>query len=263
RKQEQRPRDPIEPFRPVTIQYLGVWDTVMALGSRFEAVGKSTSSSQRSFYVHPVPPACVEHARQALAVDEERFDFRPEIWLEGRPGRRMEQRWFPGAHSNVGGAYGNDGLANGALRWIVEGALDHDLDVDEAFLRPYRPFFGDTLYDSYKPMYRFLDRIRLRAAKGKRRLDLPASANATLDRSVIQRLLAGPDVLAPNEDGSPARPYRPQNVIDFLARQPDLRAYLESLGITGTVPDDVMRLIEKARSATKGAPGAATAAARL
>ena len=247
RSRESRPRPPIQPFRPVAIKYLGVFDTVMALGSRFESVRDRTSSRQRSFYLETTPPACVEHARQALAVDEERFDFRPEIWLEPRAGRRMEQRWFPGAHSNVGGSYGNDGLANAALHWIKEGALEHELVLDESFLKPYRPFFGDTLYDSYKPMYRLLDRVRFRAKRGKRSLDLPASANASLDRSVVLRLQAGPDVLAPDEQGNAAKPYRPRNVIDFLARQPDLPGYLASLGITEPLPDDVMHLIEKAR----------------
>ena len=252
RSRESRPRPPINAFRPVPIKYLGVWDTVMALGSRFESVGDRTSSAARSFYVQPAPPAGVEHARQALAVDEQRFDFRPEIWLEERPGRRMEQRWFPGAHSNVGGAYGNDGLANIALHWIKEGAVEHGLDVDDDFLKPYRPFFGDTLYDSYKPMYRMLDRIRLRAKRGKRSLELPAAANATIDRSVILRLQAGPDTLAKNDDGTPATPYRPRNVIEFLALQPDLDGYLATLGITQPLPEDASRLIEEERRRNEG-----------
>jgi uncharacterized protein (DUF2235 family) len=263
RSRESRPRPPINPFRPVPIKYLGVWDTVMALGSRFESIHDRTSTAARSFYVQPMPPAGVEHARQALAVDEQRFDFRPEIWAEQRPGRRMEQRWFPGAHSNVGGAYGNDGLANIALHWVKEGAVEQGLVVDDGFLKPYRPFFGDTLYDSYKPMYRLLDRIRFRAKRGQRRLDLPAAANATVDRSVIQRLLSGPGTLAKNEDGTNAKLYRPRNVIDLLALQPDLDGYVSSLGITQPIPGDVRELVEKARSRIDGRRSAGqTAGAR-
>src|SRR5262245_33859892 len=59
---------PLKRFRPVAVKYLGVWDTVMALGSRFEASGVSTSTDSRTFYGGDIPAECVEHARQALAI---------------------------------------------------------------------------------------------------------------------------------------------------------------------------------------------------
>ncbi|HEY2737209.1 MAG TPA: DUF2235 domain-containing protein [Thermoanaerobaculia bacterium] len=52
---------------------------------------------------------CVQHARQALAIDEVRYDFRPEIWRGNRDGQTLEQRWFAGVPSNVGGGYVDDG----------------------------------------------------------------------------------------------------------------------------------------------------------
>ena len=39
------PRKPIAPFMPAPIHYLGVWDTVMALGSRFRA-NEGTSTAE-------------------------------------------------------------------------------------------------------------------------------------------------------------------------------------------------------------------------
>ncbi len=260
RAKERPARRPLKPFRPVGVTYLGVWDTVMALGSRFEAVHDRTSVAGRSFYVTDLPPACVTHARQALAVDEARFDFRPEIWHGRLPGQRMEQRWFPGVHSNVGGAYGNDGLANTALRWIVEGAVEHRLALDQEFLKAYRPFFGDTLYESYGRFYRILDQLRGRAKKGRRRVDLAPDANATIDPSVIHRMQADPGILQPNANGTPAGPYRPRNVIEFLAALDDLAGYLSAMGITGPLPEDVMRRIEQLRRETPKAPRAAASA---
>ena len=34
----------------------------------------------------------------------------------------VEQRWFAGVHSNVGGGYPDEGLADLALKWIIEKA---------------------------------------------------------------------------------------------------------------------------------------------
>jgi len=54
--------------------------------------------------------------------------------------------------------------------------------------------------------------------------------------------------LEPSEDGTPAPPYRPENVIAFLAEKPDLDEYLQSLEITKPLPDDVLRSIEARRA---------------
>jgi uncharacterized protein (DUF2235 family) len=241
-------RDPIKEIRPVTVKYLGVWDTVMALGSRFESVHNSTSTAGRSFYAGAVPAKCVEHARQAIAVDERRYDFRPEIWSNHAPDQTMEQRWFAGVHSNVGGSYGNDGLANIPFQWILKGAMEQGLSINEEFVKHYKPFPGDTIYDSYKTFYRVLDGLRFRTGAGKRRLiDVPPEANADLDRSVIVRMQMDIGDLRPAEDRTPAQAYRPENVIAFLASKQDLDGYLKNLGITKPLPDDVKRRIDDLR----------------
>jgi hypothetical protein len=41
----------------------------------------------------------------------------------------VEQRWFTGAHANVGGGYGDDPLADLPLAWIQEKALGAGLDL--------------------------------------------------------------------------------------------------------------------------------------
>src|SRR5262249_39496841 len=91
RAKEKRPR-PLDPLKAVNVEYLGVWDTVMALGGRFRAAGASTSVVSKSFYVDAQPARCVKNARQALGIDEQRFDFRPEIWTGFREGQTLEQR---------------------------------------------------------------------------------------------------------------------------------------------------------------------------
>ena len=126
---------PADRIVPVKVTFLGVWDTVMALGSRFRTREK-TSVEEMSFHVGNQPATCVQHARQAIAIDEQRADFQPEIWLSAAEEQTLEQRWFAGAHANVGGSYGNDGMANCALHWIVGEAKAHGLEIDEEFLSP-------------------------------------------------------------------------------------------------------------------------------
>lgn len=244
---------PLEPFCKINVELLGVWDTVMALGSRFRATGTTTSIVSRSFHVGAQPAACVKHARQALAIDEARYDFRPEIWTGHADGQTLEQRWFAGVHSNVGGGYVNDGLANLAFRWILEAATARGLKVDDEFVKNYRPFPMDRLYPSGSLLYRTLDKIRF--LSGKRALvGQPPGANLALDPSVIHRINA--DHRA-REDGKVefpqlmGKPYRPPRVLAFLASQPDLDQYLRDLGLKEAdrrLPADVMKRIEELRA---------------
>lgn len=253
---ERRPKPPLNPLQKIDVRYLGVWDTVMALGARFKAKGATTSSPSKSFYVDREPARCVRHARQALAIDEARYDFRPEIWTGCAADQTLEQRWFAGVHSNVGGGYVDDGLANVAFQWILKGATDQGLAVDATFSRIYRPFPQDRLYKSGSLLYRILD--KLRSGRGVRPLTgRPATANLSLDPSVIVRIQVDP--WEPKNNGKPGevrfpelqgKPYRPDNVLLFLACQPDLAGYLRGLGLREEdpqLPADALKRVEELR----------------
>lgn len=232
---------PDHPMVPVTVELLGVWDTVLALGSRLHAAAGS-SSRRWSFLVRSTPAACVRHARQALAIDERRLDFRPELWQGCAPHQSLEQRWFAGSHSNVGGGYVQDGLANISLRWLLDEAESLGLAVDRDFVRPYNPYPQARLYPSLSLLTRVAELVRLRTGGGRRSLvGHPASANLVIDRSVIHRLRSNP---AEHEQ---LELYRPSNLIDWLASQTDLAAALAGLGLdveASTLPADVLQEIE-------------------
>jgi len=265
RAAERRKLPPLAAFQKVSIEYLGVWDTVMALGSRFRAVGDGTSTVSQSFHVDRKPAQCVKHARQALAIDEARYDFRPEIWSGCWDHQTLEQRWFAGVHSNVGGGYVDDGLANLAFHWILAGATAPgiaglaglaELEIDRKFAAIYHGFAQDRLYRSESLFYRFLDGMRLRFGRGKRKLiQQLEEASLSLDPSVIHRIAANPKER--REDGKlrfpdlGEKPYRPRNVLLFLASQPDLDQYLKRLGLAGEslLPADVRAEIAKLRRA--------------
>lgn len=258
-RQKTDNRPPLEPFLPVNVKFLGVWDTVMALGSRFRTPSDRTSEAGRTFYVDQKPAGCVEHARQALAVDEQRYDFRPEVWTGAWPGQTMKQRWFAGVHANVGGGYPDDGLANTALHWILKEAEALGLETNRPFINHYRAHYFDVLYDSYSGWFRFFDWVRLKPKGSPRELrSRPASANLGVDPSVIHRIRWDP---RPGQNGTSATgtaqqappKYRPENVLRFLAVQPDLDVYLESLGLDGEarqLPSDVMERITQLRKET-------------
>jgi len=216
-------REPLR-FELVPVQYIGVWDTVLSLGSRLKATGDTTTPAGRSFHTGKAPATCVRNARQALAVDEKRFDFRPEVWSEVREGQTMEQRWFPGVHSNVGGGLKTDGLANIALHWILEGAVAAGLKLDNEFLKPFEEHPEGEVYESYTWGFKVLDAIRFSMGKGKRKI---GGLNADLDPSVVGKMRIDAK-------------YRPDNALQFLAERPSLAPY-------EPLPDDVRRSIDKLR----------------
>lgn len=183
-------------LQPIRIDLLGVWDTVLAHGG--------------AWLLGSRPASCVVNARHAVAVDEKRYIFLPEIWQGAQPGQSMEQRWFPGVHSNVGGGYLDDGLANVSLRWMLGEAERLGLAMNRTFVGFYRPWPQGRYYESKDVKYTLWDGIRLK--NGVRSLiDQPASANLTLDDSVLQRIASDY-----REHEQMDAPYRPRNVREYL-----------------------------------------------
>ncbi|MBZ5635356.1 MAG: DUF2235 domain-containing protein [Acidobacteriia bacterium] len=139
------------------IRFVGVWDTVGALGAP-GFLGQLLNKNKYQY--HDVNlNANIQNAYHALAIDEERKPFAPNIWT--RPANwsgTLEQIWFAGVHSNVGGGYAPDGLANEALHWLVEKAEGLGLEFDKVFLGYYKPCFNSVLQDSMTVLYRTMGR---------------------------------------------------------------------------------------------------------
>lgn len=121
----------------VAIDFLGVWDTVGALGIPGTVLNRLTASD---YQFHDTRPSrVVRIGRHALAIDEHRDEFEPTLWTNPAPaGCDIEQVWFPGAHSDVGGGYqqlaGMSRLANAPLRWMADEAIKAGLALDEEML---------------------------------------------------------------------------------------------------------------------------------
>ena len=124
----------------VGISCVGVWDTVGALG----IPGTRFCSQAYAFHETKLGDH-VRHAFQAMAIDERRGNFQPAIWAREHndPHRPLEQMWFPGVHSNIGGGYDEHGLADAALLWMLSriaerGLLDVDRTIIKESLARYR-----------------------------------------------------------------------------------------------------------------------------
>ncbi|HZN03864.1 MAG TPA: DUF2235 domain-containing protein, partial [Candidatus Polarisedimenticolia bacterium] len=180
------------------IRCIGVWDTVGALG----IPGGGFRWLNRRWAFHDVDlSSTVDNAFHALAADEERKVFVPSLWRRqpGSNGQRLEQVWFAGAHSNIGGGYADPGLSDVAFLWMKQRAEECGLDFDAAVVRDAtRPDPLGELRDSSVGVYRFLPRRR-------RPIGETPGANESVHGSVPARLAGVPG-------------YRPENVLAFLRR---------------------------------------------
>jgi uncharacterized protein (DUF2235 family) len=112
----------------VRIRFVGVWDTVGALGVPVHLLG--FLNERHVFHDNKIGPN-VDVARHALAIDERRDDFEPTIWKKRR-GTDLAQVWFAGVHSDVGGGYpkmrGECLTCDIPLGWILREATDFPSD---------------------------------------------------------------------------------------------------------------------------------------
>ena len=147
KEEERKLQDPvnnaekllIEWSRRVKITYLGIFDTVGAMGKHALGIGGLRS---RMAEIHNTNPSKIlQHCRHALAIDEHRTSFRLTPILdfvnnsvsEDKKYYQdiIEQRWFVGAHSNIGGGYANNFLSMRPLQWMLEGARNAGLKTLE------------------------------------------------------------------------------------------------------------------------------------
>lgn len=117
----------------VRVRFVGVWDTVGALG----IPGLPSSIARGRWGFHDTKlSSYVDFAYQALAIDEQRRAFRATLWerQEHALAQILEQVWFAGAHSDVGGGYPDPSLSEITLLWMVARARECGLQfTPEAF----------------------------------------------------------------------------------------------------------------------------------
>jgi len=115
-----------------SIRFLGVWDTVGALGAPYGLVMGWIMDRLFGCRFHDTKLSrIIVSASHALARDEHRWPFRPTLWIldERLAADRFHVMWFPGVHSDVGGGYTEPGLSDQALHWMAQEAAAQGLKI--------------------------------------------------------------------------------------------------------------------------------------
>ncbi len=170
-------------LRP-NIAMIGVWDTVGALGSPTPLFRKITNRWIGFF--DTTLSEHVKHAYQALALDEKRHLFTPDLWTGSvNADQTVDQRWFPGVHSNIGGGYPDSGLSDITLTWMIDKARLLGLSFEPSFIKELNPNPDGKLYDSFSTGFALLDKFNntsgIRNINGDK--ELPP-INVTIDGSI-------------------------------------------------------------------------------
>ncbi|MEU8695035.1 DUF2235 domain-containing protein [Streptomyces sp. NPDC048665] len=129
------------------IHFIGVWDTVGALGIPVPDSGWLKSAveefNHRWAFHDTELSSLVKAAFQALAIDEQRSAFQPTLWHQkpgaAEQGQELKQVWFAGTHCDVGGGYKETGLSDIALLWMVDQARRHGLEFETETLSAAGP----------------------------------------------------------------------------------------------------------------------------
>lgn len=186
--------------KPVRVRFLGVWDTVGALGI---PGGLFRAFNRRRYAFHDVQLSrIVDVACHALAIDERRRSFRPTLWsTTPDPRQTVRQDWFPGVHSNVGGGYVATGLSDIALDWMMGHARDAGLAFAPGARERLAPAPSGPMMDSRKGPWRLLPGAWRRIGDG-------AHQPQDVHPSALRRM------------ADPAARYAPPNLARFLGSRP-------------------------------------------
>ena len=124
--------------------FIGVWDTVGSMGWFWG----------RKFFDATLNED-VAYGYQAMAVDERRRKFPVSLWDESRKteGQVIEQVWFPGFHSDVGGSHPDAGLSDIALKWMLERARDRGLRLREGWDQGLIPDPSGRIHESRRGLW--------------------------------------------------------------------------------------------------------------
>lgn len=138
------------------VHFIGVWDTVGALGIPFSLMGLFDRHDE--FYDTKMG-SNINIARHALAIDEQREDFEPTIW-QPNPHINLKQVWFAGVHTDIGGSYPPDqhtgiNAADSSLKWMLDEAAEAGLQLEPYIWNSLTEGTQGKLHQSRRHVFRF------------------------------------------------------------------------------------------------------------
>lgn len=115
--------------KDVSIEFLGVWDTVSGPFNEKDL--------DRFRFSGTLLGSIVKTGVHIVAMDETRGDFSPILWKgKSRPDQVLEQIWMPGVHADIGGGYRRSFLSTVSLLLMIDRLAQHcpELGIDEAYV---------------------------------------------------------------------------------------------------------------------------------
>lgn len=193
--------------RRFPVAFLGVWDTVSSVGWVWN----------QATYPYTAKNPSVARVRHVVSIDERRWFFRQNLFVP-IANQDLEELWFAGVHSDVGGGYPRqDGdLWRPPFEWIAAEARTAGLRIDEAAWgrvlgpqpeTPWRDPAHESLTWGWWPAELF-PKLTWRKSLGRR---LPAIGlgrhrrirpGSLLHQSVLKRLREKADYRPPNLSGA-------------------------------------------------------------
>jgi uncharacterized protein (DUF2235 family) len=175
------------------IEFVGVWDTVGELGIPVGGLQIPGFNDYYKFHDTSLSNS-TKAAYHAVAANEFRSLYAPTLWTKGKDDRGhlpVEQRWFIGAHANVGGGYTSpprhpaDLLPLIPARWLLDVAVTHGLKIDHSIDVPLEAYSADPIdsYDEFVGHHLFLKQAVQREARSPN-----GGLNETTDMSLRSRL---------------------------------------------------------------------------
>lgn len=219
--------------RVVKVRMAGLWDTVGAMGK--DAVKNHGAQTQKSAEHNVRPTRAQQYGFHAIAIDEHRPMFDVTLWrtfVENgkeestlkRYVKYYEQRWFVGAHSDVGGGYQDDRLPDISLAWMLSKASTLGL-VFTSTVTPQAGGWAAPIHDSFKKFAFGILNIWAKVLPGDQRhyrqigrtpksvktvygtQGVLMSINEVIDPSAIERWKTDPA-------------YRPPSLVEYFKRNP-------------------------------------------
>jgi uncharacterized protein (DUF2235 family) len=172
-------------LQEVTLEMVGVWDTVGSLG--IPGIFFNALTQKKFGFLDTTIHPCVLHGYHAVCIDEKRAQFKPTLWTnaDGSPlanNQQVEQVWFAGVHCDVGGSYPQSQLSDITLSWMMQKAKKHGLMFDPQAEAKYLNVPLDNIdgqaHDEWKlipwgiPEHREIPSVATMANTVQRRLDM-------------------------------------------------------------------------------------------
>lgn len=223
----------------VEIRFMGLFDTVEAYGVPIDDLRDVIN-----YLIWPIRfrntqcSASVLAVRHALALDEERLSFAPvRITQTNLPkGQTVQEMWFPGVHSDIGGGYPDDAVAYAPLLWMAYEARLAGIRWNEDKLKAYQTgnYARAPIHDSRRGIY-----AAYRYAPRRNLNQKEFGGPPTLHCSVAEKIKDGMDGYGPVSLG---QALVQDKVPDLPLPEPGMQARISAAVFSRLVTNRVMSL---------------------